>query len=96
MDYANRRRLKLWGQARLVGADEDPDLVARLHVDGYKAKPERAVLIDVAAVDWNCPQHIPQRFTIEELRPHLAPLEAELARLREENADLRAFIGTGG
>jgi len=58
MDYPNRRRLKIWGRARLV---------ERLHVAGYPARPERAVVITVEAYDWNCPQHIPQRFTLAEL-----------------------------
>jgi len=89
MDYPNRRRLKVWGRARLVSAQEDPDLVRTLHVDGYRAIPERAVVITVEALDWNCPQHIPQRFTVEELEAHLAPVRAEIETLRQENARLK-------
>jgi len=47
------------------------------------------VVITVAALDWNCPQHLPQRLTLEELEPMLAPLREELLRLRAENAALR-------
>jgi predicted pyridoxine 5'-phosphate oxidase superfamily flavin-nucleotide-binding protein len=90
MDYPNRRRLKILGRARV---EDDPDLAARLHVEGYKARPERAVLITVAGLDWNCPQHIPTRLTLEELQPHLAPLKAELARLANENAKLKMMLG---
>jgi hypothetical protein len=93
MDYPNRRRLKLFGHARLIEQADDPELVAGLHVEGYKARPERAVLIAVAGLDWNCPQHIPVRLTRDELEPHLAPLKAELARLRAENAELQAKLG---
>jgi predicted pyridoxine 5'-phosphate oxidase superfamily flavin-nucleotide-binding protein len=82
MDYPNRRRLKILGRVRIVEAADDPVLVASLHVPGYKAHPERAVLIDVEGFDWNCAQHIPQRLTLEELEAHLAPLREELARLR--------------
>lgn len=96
MDYPNRRRLKVWGRARIVEAAEDPELVARLHVEGYRAKPERAVLIDVAALDWNCPQHIPQRLTLEELETAIAPVRAELDALRAENARLQAALGERG
>jgi len=96
MDYQNRRRLKVLGRARLVEAEDDPDLVARLHVEGYKARPERAVLITVEALDWNCPQHIPVRLTREELEPHLAPLKAELNRLQAENTRLTAMVGGSG
>jgi hypothetical protein len=94
MDYPNRRRLKVLGRARLVEAVEDPDLVAGLHVEGYKARPERAVVITIEGLDWNCPQHIPARLTREELEPHLAPLKDELTRLQAENAALRAALST--
>lgn len=95
MDYPNRARLKILGQARAVDGREDPDLVGRLTVPGYRARPERAVLITVAGFDWNCPQHIPQRFTLDELESRLAPLAAELERLRAENAALRARLEGG-
>jgi len=94
MDYANRRRLKVLGRARLVDAADEPELVTRLHLEGYQARPERAVLITIAGLDWNCSQHIPVRLTRDELAPHLAPLKAELARLQAENADLRSRLGS--
>ena len=90
VDYPNRRRLKVWGRARIVDRESDPDLVAQLFDDGYRARPERAVVITVEAFDWNCPQHIPQRFTIEELDHALTPLREELERLRAENDRLKA------
>ena len=90
VDYPNRRRLKIWGRARVVDRETDPDLVARLFDDGYRARPERAVVITVEAFDWNCPQHIPQRFTVEEFEHALAPLREELERLRAENDRLKA------
>jgi predicted pyridoxine 5'-phosphate oxidase superfamily flavin-nucleotide-binding protein len=92
MDYPNRRRLKVLGRARLVEKNDDPDLVASLHVDGYRARPERAVVITIEGLDWNCPQHIPVRLTREELEPHLTPLKDELARLTAENAALKAKL----
>jgi len=63
MDYANRRRLKILGRARLVEAGEDPALVARLEDPSYRAHVERAVVIAIEAFDWNCPQHITPRYT---------------------------------
>jgi len=68
MDYPNRRRLKIWGHATMVDADDDPAAIARLHDENYKAIPERAVIITIDAFDWNCPQHIPQRYTLEEFK----------------------------
>jgi predicted pyridoxine 5'-phosphate oxidase superfamily flavin-nucleotide-binding protein len=64
MDYANRRRLKLLGHARVVR--DDPDLLARLTPPGAERIAESAVLIEVAGYDWNCPQHITPRLTREE------------------------------
>lgn len=93
VDYPNRRRLKLFGHARLVGTDADPALVHALHEPAYRARAERAVVITVAGFDWNCPQHIPERFTLEELGAELTPLRAELDRLRTENAALKARLG---
>ena len=66
MDYPNRRRLKLWGRARIVDAADNPGLVEALFPAGYKAVPERVVAVTIAAFDWNCHQHIPQRLTAEE------------------------------
>ncbi|MEM1314463.1 MAG: pyridoxamine 5'-phosphate oxidase family protein, partial [Pseudomonadota bacterium] len=90
MNYPNRSRLKVWGRAKIVDAADDPALIESLFPAGYRARPERAVLISVEAIDWNCPQHIPQRLTFEELKPRLAPLVAELEQLRAENARLKA------
>jgi len=95
MDYPNQRRLKIWGHAVLTDVADDAALVDRLHVDGYKARSERAVIITVDAYDWNCPQHIPQRLTLDELEPHITPLKAELARLQAENQALRGGQAVG-
>lgn len=96
MDYPNRRRLKVLGRARAVEYADEPALIARLAVPGYRGKPERAMLITVEALDWNCPQHIPMRLTLEELEPHLAPVRAEVERLAAENARLKAALGEAG
>ncbi|MFM2041485.1 MAG: hypothetical protein RLY86_61 [Pseudomonadota bacterium] len=66
MDYANRARLKLFGHAALVDA-ADTEVMARLAVPGYRARVERGMIIRIAGFDWNCPQHITPRFTVEEV-----------------------------
>jgi len=86
MDYATRRRLKVWARARLVDVASDPALADRLAVPGYKARVERAVLLDVEAVDWNCPQHITPRYTEAEVAAAIAPLRARLAKLEADVA----------
>ncbi len=87
MDYPNRRRLKLWGRARVV--EDDPELLARLVEPGYKAKPERAFLFEVEAWDVNCPQHITPRYSEAEIAPALAKLQARIAELEAEVKRLR-------
>ncbi len=81
MDYANRRRLKLWARARIVEAADDPALIASIETPGYPARIERAVIFDVEAVDWNCPQHITPRFTAEQIQPLIDEIEQLKAKL---------------
>ncbi len=87
MDYPNRRRIKLWGRARVV--EDDPDLLERLVEPGYQAKPERAILFEVEAWDVNCPQHITPRYTEDQLAPALAKLQARIDALEAEVKELR-------
>ncbi len=96
LDYAHRRRLKIFGRARIVTAADDPELVQSLSEDAYDAVVERAVIVTVEAYDWNCPQHITPRFTAAELEPALAPIREELAALRAENAMLRRQLEGAG
>ena len=87
MDYANRRRIKLWGRARIV--DDDPALLERLMPAGYQARPEQAVLFTLEAWDVNCPQHIPQKFAASDVATTLATLQARIDTLEAENARLK-------
>lgn len=88
IDYAERRRVKIWGTARVV--ESDAKLLAKLMPEGYRARPEQAIVFDVNAWDANCPQHIPRRFEAEDVEAALqqrdqriAELEAELRVLRQ-------------
>jgi uncharacterized protein len=65
MDYAQRRRVKIWGRARVVA--DDPQLLAWLMPEGYNARPEQALLFTIEASDVNCPQHIPQKFAASDV-----------------------------
>jgi len=85
MDYPRRKRLKIWTTARVVDRDDDPELAARLAVPDYKAEVERSIVLTIEAHDWNCPQHIPPKYTSEEIA-------AEVARL---NPDVIAPCGPG-
>lgn len=88
MDYAQRRRVKLWGRARVV--EDDPALLARLMPEGYRARPERAILFAVEAWDANCPQHIPPKLDAADVEAVVGQLQARIAALEAENAALRA------
>lgn len=87
MDYANRQRIKIWGRAKMV--EDDPELVAKLADDGYKAKPERALVFTVEGWDPNCPQHIPQRYSEEDIAPAFEKLQSRIAELEAELAEAR-------
>ncbi len=89
MDYPHRRRLKLYAHVEARDLAADPELAAKLTLPDYKAKVERALIIHLAAFDWNCPQHIVPRFSEAELEPALAPFRARLEALEEENKALR-------
>ena len=90
IDYAHRRRVKIWGRARIV---EDPEIVARLMPEGYAARPEQAILIDVEAWDVNCPQHIPQKVDAADAANAIETLRRRIALLERENEALRAGGG---
>ena len=86
VDYLNRRRIKLWGTARVV--EDDPELLAKLMPEGYQARPEQVIVFTVAVWDTNCPQHIPQKIDVADVVQVIAErdkrindLEAEVARL---------------
>jgi uncharacterized protein len=86
VDYARRRRIKVWGTARAVPTT--PELLAALDLPGYRARVEQVILITVSAWDVNCPQHIPQKVDagevaglVDQLRGRIAELEAEVQRL---------------
>jgi predicted pyridoxine 5'-phosphate oxidase superfamily flavin-nucleotide-binding protein len=98
MDYARRRRVKLWGEARIV--EDDPALLQSLMPKGYRARPEQAILFRISAWDTNCPQHIPQKFDAADVAAALASrdariteLEAELAALKGENGKAKSDEG---
>ncbi len=97
MDYANQRRLKILGRARVVDANADPALIARLRMPGEptgSAPVERAVVISVEGYDWNCPQHITPRFTKAEIEEGVAPLRAEIERLTKAQVGAKARPST--
>jgi hypothetical protein len=90
MDYAQRQRMKIFTRIEIIEAATAPELIAQLHDTSYEAQVERAMVLHVEAFDWNCPQHITQRFTVEEIGALNAPLYEHIAKLEAEIASLKA------
>lgn len=81
MDYAHRRRLKIWGRAKIV--DRDPQLLAKLTMPDYPAQVERGIIITIEAMSWNCPQHIPLKYSEAEVAAITSPLLAKIKELED-------------
>lgn len=90
MDYANRQRLKIFAEAEVKDASDVPELMEKLRVRDYQAKIERAVILHVKAFDWNCPQHITPRYTMEQIRVMTQPLNEYIEKLEKEIDELKS------
>jgi predicted pyridoxine 5'-phosphate oxidase superfamily flavin-nucleotide-binding protein len=88
MDYERRRRVKIWGRARVV--ENAPEMIETLVPDGYRARAEAAILFKLEAIDVNCPQHIPQMLFVEDVAVAIEVQEARVAALEAENERLRS------
>ncbi|MBK0327918.1 pyridoxamine 5'-phosphate oxidase family protein [Rhodobacteraceae bacterium F11138] len=88
MDYPNARRLKIWGRAVTFESDV-------IDADGADGQAERIVVIHIEAFDWNCPRHIPRRYTAEEAETEMAVLRQKNAALQAEATELRRRLAQG-
>ncbi|MHC2624633.1 putative pyridoxine 5'-phosphate oxidase superfamily flavin-nucleotide-binding protein [Bradyrhizobium huanghuaihaiense] len=93
MDYAHRRRVKIWGEAHVV--EDDEALTTSLMPKGYRARPEQVILFKIAAWDTNCPQHIPQKFDAGDVAAALAARDQRIAELEAEVAALKGGKAVG-
>jgi uncharacterized protein len=87
IDYLNRRRIKLWGTARVV--EDDPELLAKLMPEGYQARGEQVIVFTVSVWDTNCPQHIPQKIDVADVVQVIAERDRRIAELEVEVARLK-------
>ena len=90
--YPRQARLKLLGHVKILEGADAQEWLVKLRLPGYSAVLERVFLIHVDAFDWNCPQHITPRFTEEQIRTALSPIEERMNALEHENQQLRAEI----
>ncbi len=91
MDYARRRRVKLWGTAE--ASEDDEELIRSLFPGGYRAEPLQAIIFTLTAFDRNCAQHIPKLLPAEEVGAAIEALNTRIAALQAELDTLRS--GTG-
>jgi predicted pyridoxine 5'-phosphate oxidase superfamily flavin-nucleotide-binding protein len=92
IDYVHRRRIKLWGEARVI--EDDPALVGSLMPRGYKAKSDQVILFKVTAWDMNCPQHIPQKLDVADVAAVIGQRDERIAALEAEVAQLKQLLST--
>lgn len=88
MDYPNKTRLKLIGRVELIGPGQ-PKIMAKLQMPDYRGHIERGFLIKVEAFDWNCPQHITERYTMPDIEKSVAALQQRIVELETELASLK-------
>jgi predicted pyridoxine 5'-phosphate oxidase superfamily flavin-nucleotide-binding protein len=84
IDYPTRTRLKIFAKAEIVEFDDDSELYNMLDLENYKFRPERMMVFHIEAYDWNCPQHIKQRFTSEDIDEIITPLRNKIKELEEK------------
>jgi len=84
MDYARRKRMKMLARIEVLSAKDNPDLAARLIDADYPGEVERLMVFNLAAYDWNCPQHITPRYSKPAVQQALAELKAENDELRRK------------
>lgn len=89
MDYANQRRLKILAEVEIKDAANAPELLEKLRDENYEAQIERVFVLNVKAFDWNCPQHITPRYTIEQIKQMVQPLNDYIEKLEREIKELK-------
>ncbi|MBF2086943.1 pyridoxamine 5'-phosphate oxidase family protein [Thermoleptolyngbya sp. C42_A2020_037] len=88
MDYRHRQRVKVWGRAEYLEGNTDANVewIEKLRVQDYPAPVERAILFHVEAISENCPQHIPIRYSAQEVEAMMAPLRDRISALEQQLA----------
>jgi uncharacterized protein len=92
VDYPRQLRLKLLGRVEIFEGEKAKDWLPKVRDPEYKAVTERVYVIRIEAFDWNCQQHIIPRFTVEEIRDVLEPIEKQMQELQKENEGLRTKL----
>jgi predicted pyridoxine 5'-phosphate oxidase superfamily flavin-nucleotide-binding protein len=88
MDYRHRKRVKVWGRAEYLEANVDAstEWIEKLRIPDYPAPIERAILFHIEAISENCPQHIPIRYSEQEVDAMMTPLRDRVSQLEQQLA----------
>jgi predicted pyridoxine 5'-phosphate oxidase superfamily flavin-nucleotide-binding protein len=89
VDYPRKARLKIYAKAEVIQLEEQPELYDLLDLDDYKFRPERMFVLHIEAYDWNCPQHITPRYTVDDVETALIPQQKHIAKLEQEIRELK-------
>lgn len=89
LSYPLRTRLKIYAEAELIALEENSNLYNFLRPTDYKFKPERMMIFKIKAYDWNCPQHITPKYSLEEVQELLEPQKKYIDKLEQELKELR-------
>jgi len=89
VDYPTRTRLKVFAKAEAVELKDNPELYQLLDLEKYKFRPERMMIFNIETYDWNCPQHITQRYTVDEINEAFLPQKEYITSLEEEIKELK-------
>ncbi|HTE28714.1 pyridoxamine 5'-phosphate oxidase family protein [Flavitalea sp.] len=92
VDYPAMARLKILAKAVVIDLKDDPALYDSLNLPDYKFKAERMMTFNIEAYDWNCPQHIAPRYTLEEIQEAFAPQTKLIEKMEEEIRTLKASL----
>ena len=95
LDQAAKARLKIYAEAEIIEINDNAKLFEKLELGDYKYRPERMIVLHVKAYDWNCPQHITERYTLEEISEEFLAQHEYINRLRAENESLKAKLNNG-
>jgi predicted pyridoxine 5'-phosphate oxidase superfamily flavin-nucleotide-binding protein len=92
LDYPSKTRLKIFAEAELVELKDTPELFTKITLQEYSIRPERMLVLTVKGFDWNCPQHITPRYTLEQIEEAYQPHHDYIAKLEEEIKVLKSRI----
>jgi predicted pyridoxine 5'-phosphate oxidase superfamily flavin-nucleotide-binding protein len=92
IDYPSRTRLKIFAKAEAIALKDNPELYDVLDLKDYTFRPERMVVFHIEAFDWNCPQHIIPRYTVEEIHQSFLPQQLHIKKLEEEIKVLKSKL----